>query len=44
MHVANQLGCELIVGQARFGSISQNNMERAGMKIAYTKAIWTKML
>ena len=35
-------GNELLVGQARFGSVSQNNMERAGMKIAYTKAIWVK--
>ncbi|PFC44031.1 GNAT family N-acetyltransferase [Bacillus thuringiensis] len=33
--------CHLIVGQARFGSGSQNNMERAHMKIAYTKSIWT---
>ncbi|WP_439873788.1 GNAT family N-acetyltransferase [Bacillus mycoides] len=33
--------CHLIVGQARFGSVSQNNMERAHMKIAYTKSIWT---
>lgn len=33
---------ELLVGQAKFGSVSQNNMERAGMKIAYTKAIWVK--
>lgn len=32
--------CDLIVGQARFGSTSQNNMERAGLGIAYTKAIW----
>ncbi|CAM5215657.1 N-acetyltransferase domain-containing protein OS=Ureibacillus acetophenoni OX=614649 GN=SAMN05877842_106195 PE=4 SV=1 [Ureibacillus acetophenoni] len=32
----------LIVGQAKFGSVSQNNMERATMKIAYTKAIWIK--
>ncbi|KAA0547157.1 GNAT family N-acetyltransferase [Bacillus sp. BGMRC 2118] len=32
--------CKLIVGQARFGSVSQNNMERMGMKIAYTKSIW----
>ncbi|MEH7381034.1 GNAT family N-acetyltransferase [Bacillus sp. JJ1533] len=32
--------CGLIVGQARFGSVSQNNMERAGMRIGYTKAIW----
>lgn len=30
----------LVVGQAKFASVSQNNMERAGMKIAYTKAIW----
>lgn len=34
--------CDLIVGQAKFGSISQNNMERAGMSIAYTKAIWVE--
>ncbi|MFK4313416.1 MULTISPECIES: GNAT family N-acetyltransferase [unclassified Bacillus (in: firmicutes)] len=33
--------CNLIVGQARFGSGSQNNMERAHMKITYTKSIWT---
>ncbi|WP_002146301.1 GNAT family N-acetyltransferase [Bacillus cereus] len=33
--------CHLIVGQARFGSSSQNNMERAHLKIAYTKSIWT---
>ncbi|MGE7764926.1 GNAT family N-acetyltransferase [Peribacillus sp. NPDC096540] len=39
---ANSLHCKLAVGQARFGSVSQNNMERAGLKIAYTKAIWTK--
>ncbi|MCM3576415.1 GNAT family N-acetyltransferase [Mesobacillus sp. AQ2] len=34
--------CDLIVGQAKFGSVSQNNMERAGLSIAYTKAIWVK--
>jgi len=34
--------CDLIAGQARFGSTSQTNMEKAGMKIAYTKAIWVK--
>ena len=32
--------CDLIVGQAKFGSVSQNNMERAGLQVAYTKAIW----
>lgn len=33
---------ELVTGQARFGSVSQNNMEKAGMKIGYTKAIWIR--
>lgn len=35
--------CDLIVGQAKFGSISQNNMERAGMRIGYIKSIWGKI-
>jgi hypothetical protein len=34
--------CEWVTGQASFGSKSQNNMERSGMNIAYTKAIWEK--
>jgi len=37
---AKQLKCDLIVGQAGYGSVSQKNMERAGMKIAYTKGVW----
>ena len=41
MKTAIESNCTLIVGQARFGSGSQNNMERAHMKIAYTKSIWT---
>ncbi|MEH7225249.1 GNAT family N-acetyltransferase [Bacillus sp. JJ1566] len=41
MQKASVQDCRLIVGQARFGSVSQNNMERAGMRIGYTKAIWT---
>ena len=32
---------ELIVGQAEFGSTSQHNMERVGLSIGYTRAIWT---
>jgi GNAT superfamily N-acetyltransferase len=40
MNQAKLQNCRLAVGQARFGSVSQNNMERAGLKIAYTKAIW----
>lgn len=34
--------CNLFVGQAKFGSTSHTNMEKAGMKIGYTKAIWVK--
>ncbi|OOZ83129.1 GNAT family N-acetyltransferase [Bacillus cereus] len=41
IETAIESNCHLIVGQARFGSSSQNNMERAHMKIAYTKSIWT---
>ncbi|QWH18661.1 N-acetyltransferase [Bacillus mycoides] len=41
IETAVESNCNLIVGQARFGSGSQNNMERAHMKIAYTKSIWT---
>jgi hypothetical protein len=32
--------CILLVGQTGVGTVSQHNMERVGMKIAYTKAIW----
>ncbi|MGP4039945.1 GNAT family N-acetyltransferase [Gracilibacillus sp. D59] len=42
MYQASLEECDLIVGQAKFGSISQNNMERMGMRIAYTKSIWVK--
>lgn len=41
IETAIESNCNLIVGQARFGSGSQNNMERAHMKIAYTKSICT---
>ncbi|HHT7189025.1 TPA: GNAT family N-acetyltransferase [Bacillus cereus] len=41
IETAIESNCHLIVGQARFGSGSQNNMERAHMNIAYTKSIWT---
>ncbi|MED1115355.1 GNAT family N-acetyltransferase [Bacillus paramycoides] len=42
IETAIESNCNLIVGQARFGSSSQNNMERAHLKIAYTKSIWTE--
>ncbi|WP_339148866.1 MULTISPECIES: GNAT family N-acetyltransferase [unclassified Sutcliffiella] len=35
-------GCQYIIGQAAFCSVSQKNMERAGLKVAYTNAVWEK--
>ncbi|MCM3628910.1 GNAT family N-acetyltransferase [Paenibacillus glycanilyticus] len=32
--------CKLVVGQATYASISQNNMERAGLRIGYTRTTW----
>ena len=32
--------CELVCSGADFGSTSQRNLERAGLRIAYTKAVW----
>ncbi|WP_339217271.1 GNAT family N-acetyltransferase [Ornithinibacillus sp. FSL M8-0202] len=34
---------EYVVGQAKFASISSNNMERIGLRVAYTKGIWGDM-
>ncbi|MEK8132763.1 GNAT family N-acetyltransferase [Paenibacillus filicis] len=35
-------GCTLAVAQAAFLSVSHRNMERMGMRTAYTRAIWTE--
>ena len=35
-------GCELLAAQAEPGSVSQRNIERAGLRTAYTRAIWTE--
>jgi hypothetical protein len=37
---AAEAGCELAVSGARFASQSQRNLERARLRIAYTKAVW----
>jgi GNAT superfamily N-acetyltransferase len=37
---AASAGCELASSQAAFGSGSQRNLERAGLRIGYTKTIW----
>jgi GNAT superfamily N-acetyltransferase len=40
--VAAQAGSELVAGHAAVGSGSQRTMERCGLRLAYTKAIWTQ--
>lgn len=40
MKKARDKGVDVISGQASFASSSQNNMEKCGMKAAYTKGIW----
>jgi hypothetical protein len=37
---AAEQGCELVAAQCAFGGASQRNLERAGLRIAYTKAVW----
>lgn len=38
---AAQAGCDLLVVSTSPGSASQRNVERAGLRVAYTKALWT---
>ena len=33
-------GCDIVSSQAEFGSTSQRNLERSGLRVAYTKAVW----
>ncbi|MFF2481035.1 GNAT family N-acetyltransferase [Paenibacillus sp. NPDC058071] len=42
MQVAASHSCQLVVGQCAYASTSQNNMERAGMRIGYTRATWVE--
>ena len=37
---AAELGVALICSQTEFGSASQRNLERVGLRVAYTKAVW----
>ena len=41
IHDARLAGCDLITGHAAVGSASQRSMERCGLRLAYTKAIWS---
>jgi GNAT superfamily N-acetyltransferase len=40
--VAAQAGAELVYSQAAFGSVSQHNMERIGMRVLCTRIIFTR--
>lgn len=40
---AAHAGCTLLVTQTQVGTTSQHNMERAGLRLAYTRAIWTAL-
>ena len=37
---AAQTGCDLLTSFVEFGSASHRNVERAGLRVAYTKAMW----
>jgi GNAT superfamily N-acetyltransferase len=40
---AAEAECTLVVTQERAGTASQRNMERVGLRVAYTKALWTAL-
>src|SRR5262245_1509566 len=37
---ARSAGCDTVCSGTAFGSQSQRNLERAGLQVAYTKAVW----
>jgi GNAT superfamily N-acetyltransferase len=41
---ARALGAKLVVSRCKANSTSQRNMERAGLKTAYTKVVWEQAL
>jgi GNAT superfamily N-acetyltransferase len=43
IEVAADAGADLIVGHTAVGGGSQRTLERCGLRLAYTKAIWTAM-
>lgn len=43
IHEAYDNDCKLVIGQCAYGSPSHRNMERAGMRMGYTRATWTKI-
>ena len=39
---AAEAGCELVVAQASYGSISMRNLQKFGLQVAYTKSVWKR--
>jgi hypothetical protein len=37
---AAEAGCDTVASLAEFGSASQRNLERAGLRVAFTQAVW----
>ena len=42
VEIAIEKGARYITSEATYGTGSHRNMERAGLRLAYTKAVWTK--
>lgn len=42
VEIAIEKGARYITSEAAYGTGSHRNMERAGLRLAYTKAVWTK--
>ncbi len=43
LRLAVEKGCDLAAAQATYGSISHRNMERAGLRLAFTRAVWSQL-
>jgi hypothetical protein len=43
MHIAHQLGCNLIGSAAEFGSTSFRNQQRAGLRLAFIESGWKRL-
>ncbi|WP_144510809.1 GNAT family N-acetyltransferase [Bacillus sp. FJAT-22090] len=43
IQVAVEKGAKYITSEAAFGSASYRNMERSGLQLAYTKALWNRL-
>jgi hypothetical protein len=40
---AEKQNCDLLTSFVEFGSTGHLNLERAGLRVAYTKAMWWKV-